>query len=58
MDLMAEWISENYPKDTRILEVGCGNGHLLVQLASEYGFVNLMGCDYSEKAITLAKEIA
>lgn len=44
-------------KDSHIADIGCGNGVMLVELA-RLGFKNLLGLDYSEKAITLAKEIA
>ncbi|KAJ1672752.1 Methyltransferase-like protein 10, partial [Spiromyces aspiralis] len=42
---------------SRVLDLGCGNGHLLLALADE-GFTSLVGTDYSEKAIELAKSIA
>nr|XP_034194025.1 EEF1A lysine methyltransferase 2 [Osmia lignaria] len=43
-------------KDDKIIDIGCGNGMTLVELA-KVGFKNLMGADYSQKAINLAKEI-
>ncbi|XP_034194025.2 EEF1A lysine methyltransferase 2 [Osmia lignaria lignaria] len=43
-------------KDDKIIDIGCGNGMTLVELA-KMGFKNLMGADYSQKAINLAKEI-
>ncbi|GBP13574.1 EEF1A lysine methyltransferase 2 [Eumeta japonica] len=36
---------------------GCGNGYTLIELAKE-GFTNLLGIDYCEEAITLAKKLA
>ncbi|CAG8535375.1 2812_t:CDS:2 [Cetraspora pellucida] len=43
--------------DIAILDVGCGNGYLLIKLAS-HNFTNLFGIDYSSNAIKLANEIA
>ncbi|KAJ1959147.1 Protein-lysine N-methyltransferase efm4 [Dipsacomyces acuminosporus] len=55
---MTCWVLENV-EDTgaRILDVGCGNGHLLLGLADD-GYTNLTGTDYSPQAIELAKRIA
>lgn len=44
-------------KISNIVDVGCGNGVLLVELANR-GFNNLSGIDYSEEAIVLAREVA
>ncbi|XP_043483003.1 EEF1A lysine methyltransferase 2 [Leptopilina heterotoma] len=43
-------------KDEKIIDLGCGNGMLLVDLA-ENGFENLVGVDYSQKAIDLADAV-
>nr|XP_012147805.1 PREDICTED: protein-lysine N-methyltransferase Mettl10 isoform X3 [Megachile rotundata] len=43
-------------KDDKIIDIGCGNGMTLVELA-KVDFKNLMGVDYSQKAIDLAAEI-
>lgn len=43
-------------KDDKIIDLGCGNGMLLVDLA-ENGFKNLVGVDYSQKAINLANSV-
>ncbi|RLU25459.1 hypothetical protein DMN91_001615 [Ooceraea biroi] len=40
----------------KIIDVGCGNAMTLVELAKE-GFTNLMGVDYSEKAVDLARMV-
>ncbi|KAJ1730605.1 Protein-lysine N-methyltransferase efm4 [Coemansia sp. Benny D160-2] len=55
---MLGWVYDNIEDtDARILDVGCGNGHLLLELASE-GYTNLVGSDYSAQAVELAKRIA
>lgn len=43
-------------KDDKIIDLGCGNGMLLVDL-EEDGFENLVGVDYSQKAIDLATAV-
>ncbi|XP_067613176.1 EEF1A lysine methyltransferase 2 [Eurosta solidaginis] len=43
--------------DVTIADMGCGNGMLLIELARE-GYKNLLGVDYSPKAIELAEQIA
>eukprot|EP01132_Coremiostelium_polycephalum_P005784 gene5784-7195_t len=43
--------------ESKIIDLGCGNGMTLIQLA-KLGFKNLNGSDYSETAIELAKKIA
>ncbi|KAJ2161998.1 Protein-lysine N-methyltransferase efm4 [Coemansia sp. RSA 552] len=54
---MVKWVCDNIKEDARILDVGCGNGHLLLELADE-GFGNLTGTDYSAQAVKLAQSIA
>ncbi|OAQ22640.1 S-adenosyl-L-methionine-dependent methyltransferase [Linnemannia elongata AG-77] len=57
---MVDWVEEHYEgeKETcAILDLGCGNGHLLLDLA-ELGFEDLTGIDYSPAAIELAKAVA
>ncbi|KAB0792493.1 hypothetical protein PPYR_14452 [Photinus pyralis] len=56
-DRIVKWNEDNIQKSNRILDVGCGNGMLLVQL-SRAGYTNLNGIDYSGDAITLAKEVS
>jgi SAM-dependent methyltransferase len=43
-------------QDLSILDVGCGNGTMLVGLAAQ-GFANLAGQDYSDNAIELARQV-
>lgn len=58
VDRIIRWIKkQKYDKTDRILDIGCGNGMLLVELYNE-GFKNLLGVDYSNNAITLSKNIA
>ncbi|XP_023024994.1 EEF1A lysine methyltransferase 2 isoform X2 [Leptinotarsa decemlineata] len=44
-------------KYSKIVDIGCGNGVFLIELANE-GYTNLTGLDYSVNAVTLAKQIA
>ncbi|KAF9379910.1 hypothetical protein BGX21_002521 [Mortierella sp. AD011] len=57
---MVDWVEEHY-EDTKetcsVLDLGCGNGHLLLDLA-ELGFEDLTGIDYSPAAIQLARAVA
>jgi SAM-dependent methyltransferase len=48
---------KNAETQSRILEVGFGNGHLLIELAKK-GYSTLTGVDYSEKAVIFANENA
>ncbi|RNA19194.1 hypothetical protein BpHYR1_000249 [Brachionus plicatilis] len=43
--------------NTRCIDIGCGNGFSCCMMA-EAGFRQIVGVDYSEKAINLAKSIA
>lgn len=56
---VVNWIAkqDDIPENARIIDLGCGNGMFLIELASE-GYINLMGVDYSPKAIELASSIA
>ncbi|KCZ73716.1 hypothetical protein H311_05326, partial [Anncaliia algerae PRA109] len=46
------WIIKDYPfiSNKRVLDAGCGVGNSLFNLK------NAVGCDFSENAISLAKE--
>uniref|UniRef100_A0A0A9WG81 Protein-lysine N-methyltransferase CM83_54793 n=2 Tax=Lygus hesperus TaxID=30085 RepID=A0A0A9WG81_LYGHE len=51
------WLTKNnIPTDKRIIDLGCGNGMMLVELARE-GYNNVTGVDYCESAIELSKSI-
>ncbi|KAF9162132.1 hypothetical protein DFQ26_003845 [Actinomortierella ambigua] len=57
---MVDWVEEHYEDEKEtcsVLDLGCGNGHLLLDLA-ELGFEDLTGIDYSPSAIRLANSIA
>ncbi|KAI7818758.1 S-adenosyl-L-methionine-dependent methyltransferase [Gamsiella multidivaricata] len=57
---MVDWVEENYDSEKEtcsVLDLGCGNGHLLLDLA-ELGFEDLTGIDYSPAAIELARAVA
>jgi len=41
-------------KHSRIVDLGTGNGHTLVEFAKEGGFTALVGTDYSAEAVALA----
>ncbi|EIE80260.1 hypothetical protein G6F46_008404 [Rhizopus delemar] len=58
VERMVEWITENVTDlESSIVDLGCGNGHLLLELANE-GYKSLAGIDYSESAVVLAKSVA
>jgi SAM-dependent methyltransferase len=44
-----------YPKDSKILELGCGRGYMLEYLLN-HGFKNLKGIDISEEQIRISHE--
>ncbi|KAI8886355.1 S-adenosyl-L-methionine-dependent methyltransferase [Backusella circina FSU 941] len=59
VEKMVEWVQDNVDNvNSSMLDLGCGNGHLLLELATEGGYKNLTGIDYSPSAITLAQSIA
>jgi len=59
IERVADWLddSDQVTNDSSVLDIGCGNGMMLVELARR-GYKNLFGTDYSENAVHLAKLIA
>jgi len=57
MDSIVNWVVTKIDKKSAVLDLGCGNGTLLIQLAKA-GFLNLTGVDYSASAVDLANAIA
>ncbi|CAH2064867.1 unnamed protein product, partial [Iphiclides podalirius] len=52
-----KWICQcGIAKDAPVIDLGCGNGYTLSELARE-GFTNLLGVDYCEEAIILAEKV-
>ncbi|KAI8059327.1 S-adenosyl-L-methionine-dependent methyltransferase [Gongronella butleri] len=56
---MVDWVlsQDDVTSSTAVLDLGCGNGHLLLGLADE-GMKDLTGIDYSPSAIKLAQAVA
>lgn len=50
-------LKKEIPFDWTIIDIGCGNGMMLIELFRE-GYTNLTGIDYSPKAIQLSQNIA
>ena len=57
MNRMVRWIEKNIDPESKIIDLGCGNGMMSIELY-EAGFHNVDGVDYSENAIDLAKKLA
>ena len=57
MNRMVRWLEKNVDADSQIIDLGCGNGLLCLEL-HEAGFKNVCGVDYSAHAIELAKKLA
>ncbi len=55
-DLLRRLYGPEKAKQIKILDVGCGNGTMLVGLAAQ-GFRNLAGSDYSINSIRLARQV-
>ncbi|TPX39668.1 hypothetical protein SeLEV6574_g07067 [Synchytrium endobioticum] len=58
-ETMVSWVEKHCQDDPNvpIVDLGCGNGHLLLGLA-ELGFTTLTGLDYSDSSIRLAQAIS
>ena len=50
-----EHITKNFEKDTKILDVGCGRGFLLLELKKQ-GYTNLFGLDPSKACVENMEE--
>ena len=48
----SRFLKEIIPQKSNVLELGCGNGHLLYSLEPNYG----LGIDFSKKLVKEAKE--
>ena len=57
MNRMIRWLEKNVPQSSKIIDLGCGNGVMSIELY-EVGFKNVLGVDYSSHAIELAQKIA
>jgi len=60
MDRVFRWLDrhqDQVPKDSKVLDLGCGNGVACLELACEE-YTDVTGIDYSSDAIQLAKQIA
>ena len=51
-ELISRGTEEIIPEKSNILELGCGNGHLLASLKPNYG----LGIDFSKKLVKEAKK--
>ncbi|XP_057273363.1 LOW QUALITY PROTEIN: EEF1A lysine methyltransferase 2 [Pezoporus wallicus] len=57
MARIIRWLEkQKVPVDSPVLDIGTGNGVLLIELAKN-GFMNLTGIDYSPSAIQLSEKI-
>jgi len=56
---VADWLdaANKVSQSSSVLDIGCGNGMMLVELAKR-GYTSLVGTDYSSNAIELARLIA
>src|SRR3954471_9330572 len=50
----AEWIGASVPAAARVLDVGCGNGSLLLALGERWPSAGLMGCDPPPDSVRFA----
>jgi ubiquinone/menaquinone biosynthesis C-methylase UbiE len=51
----AEFIIDQLPADARVLEIGCGNGRLLIELARRDGISEGLGLDVAASRIDFAR---
>ena len=53
---LADWIAQNFPKESKIIEIGCNDGVLLYPLY-ERGFTQVIGVDPSRTITNVSKNI-
>jgi len=53
---LANWIESNFPKNTKIIEIGCNDGVLLYPLF-EHGYRDIIGVDPSQTILQVSKNI-
>ena len=55
---IVNWIRDNRTDlETKVLDIGCGNGFLLIELA-KLGYKQLFGADYSSNSIKFCRQMA
>lgn len=54
---VVDYVAKRFPNDIVVADLGCGNGHLCLDLHSR-GFKTIIGIDYSQNAITLSYDLA
>jgi len=57
MNRMIRWLEKNVPTSASIIDLGCGNGLMSIELY-QLGFTNVCGVDYSPYAVELADKLA
>ena len=57
MNRMIRWLEKNVDTSSQIIDLGCGNGVMSLEMY-DVGFKNVLGVDYSSHAIDLAKKLA
>lgn len=56
IDLIKKALEKKDSSTIRILDLGCGEGHITAEIAKEFPAVNVSGLDYSISAVTDAHE--
>ena len=57
MNRMIRWLEKNVDTSSQIIDLGCGNGVMSLEMY-DVGFKNVLGVDYSSHAIDLAEKLA
>ena len=57
MNRMIRWLEKNVDTSSHIIDLGCGNGVMSLEMY-DVGFKNVLGVDYSSHAIELAEKLA